>query len=425
MTFHVTIALGFLIIWKLVELLNRTGTPTEAANTTNEAGSLLVTLASYLGFWYLVAVSRRVSRSNEAPKGAIETMISELGFMFGSIKVLVVFIKALVILAVFLALFYPTKLFRQAGPSNQAPTEMATLAIETAVRAVVAMLAVTLECLSNFLDSVTSSDQQQQTMNLSFSHFQQLPVALRDMIVSYALPQDTVQLTRQSPGLFFWKQTRMVWLTPQTRPWFFFWKKTRMVRPLRNQLLCVRKEFEIEGTRLLYKSIRVHGEDLNAFHGFFLQKIGEKNVGQLQHLEIHQLRESSNDKTAETLERIIGLNPELNNLESLTFSAKDSRYLEELDQGEWDGKYLAGRTRILPRLNMMIVKSNSVTLKVGPVEEADGQYADLPFAFWALKRLDHDMRNDPKRASYGKFHGTPAAIVLKLWELDRWTTLYR
>lgn len=42
-------------------------------------------------------------------------MISELGFMFGSIKVLVVFIKALVILAVFLALFYPTKLFRQAG----------------------------------------------------------------------------------------------------------------------------------------------------------------------------------------------------------------------------------------------------------------------------------------------------------------------
>lgn len=51
------------------------------------------------------------------------------------------------------------------------------------------------------------------------------------------------------------------------------------------------------------------------------------------------------------------------------------------------------------------------------------QYADLPFAFWALKRLDHDMRNDPKRASYGKFHGTPAAIVLKLWELDRWTTV--
>lgn len=151
-----------------------------------------------------------------------------------------------------------------------------------------------------------------------------------------------------------------------------------MVRPLRNQLLCVRKEFEIEGTRLLYKSIRVHGEDLNAFHGFFLKKIGEKNVGQLQHLEIHQLRESSNDKPAETLERIIGLNPELNNLESLTFSAKDSRYLEELDQGEWDGKYLAGRTRILPRLNMMIVKGNSVTLKVGPVEEADGVSLNPP-----------------------------------------------
>ena len=246
---------------------------------------------------------------------------------------------------------------------------MVRLAVEAAAHAVGSMLAVAFQYLFEFLDRVASSEQQ-QAMNLSFSFFQQLPVGVRDLIVSYALPHDTVQLTRQGPGLFFLKQTRMVWLTPETRPWFFFWKKTRMVRPLRDLLLCVCKDFETAGARLLYNSIRVHGEDLNAFHEFFLQKIGKKNVARLRHLEIDKLRESCNDNIAETLERIIGLNPELNSLESLTFSAKDSRYLEELDQGEWDQNYLAGSTKILPRLNMMVVKGNTVTLTVGPGEKA-------------------------------------------------------
>lgn len=47
--------------------------------------------------------------------------------------------------------------------------------------------------------------------------------------------------------------------------------------------------------------------------------------------------------------------------------------------------------------------------------------ADL--AVGVLKRTDKKMRDVPNRISSGRAFGTPAAVILRLWGHDRWTTV--